>query len=93
MARISMIQKHETVTTQKAFADFLQNCKMKNLAEKTVKNYDATFRKFLDFYRLEDVAFISQETINQYVLSLQRQLDNPISVNTCFSAPSFSVSR
>jgi integrase/recombinase XerD len=82
MARISMIQKHETVTAQKAFADFLQNCKMKNLAQKTVKNYDATFKKFLDFYRLEDVAFISQEIVNQYVLFLQRQLDNPISVNT-----------
>ena len=37
MARINMIQKHETVTAQKAFADFLQSCKMKNLAQKTVK--------------------------------------------------------
>ena len=65
MARSSMIQKHETVTAQKAFADFLQNCKMKNLAQKTVRNYDVTFKKFLDFYRLDDGAFISQEIINQ----------------------------
>ena len=72
-------------TVKEGFKEFIQYCKVKNLSEKTIKNYYKAFDYFTDFYDWNnEVADITQQTVLQFTLHLQENynMQSVESINT-----------
>lgn len=72
----------EQVKLSTAFEDFLQSCKLKNLAPATIKSYKNHWKKFeywADYLYVND---ISQQLINDYILYLNDYTDVTESINS-----------
>jgi len=81
--RIKLQQKQDTISTVQGFNNFLQNCKIKNLSQATIKGYKHHFVKFFKFYGEDsDISFVSQKTVNEFILYLQDNLKNTETINT-----------
>ena len=75
--RIKLQQEQESISTFQGFNNFLQNCKIKNLSQATIKGYKHHFVKFHQFYGEDtDISFLSQSTVNEFILYLQDNLNN-----------------
>ena len=64
------------------FDQFIRYCKIKNLAEATIKYYVETFNYFRKFHQDDDPKSINQTVVENYTLFLQNLSMADVSVNT-----------
>lgn len=72
-------------TVEKAFQEFLQQCKIKNLSPSTIHFYEGHFKRFERFINSQGIAMlrdITKGVVNGYIVQMKEDLDNPISINT-----------
>ena len=71
-----------TLTFEEGFNKYLENCRQRNLREKTINHYRQSYLYFYKFFDpkmpIED---IDEQTYKDYVLHLKATLDNDTSIN------------
>ena len=77
------LQKHDK-TVQEAFDEFIRYCKIKNLADSSIRFYEVNLKQFTNFYPATNlIKNINKKTIDDYILYLQENTNcNSVSVNT-----------
>lgn len=67
-----------------AFQEFITNCKIKNLAPKTIIYYEEGYNAFTNFYEEKNnINTVTKPLINNYILHLRNNTDiNNMSINT-----------
>jgi integrase/recombinase XerD len=82
---ISMQEVNCDKTVDKAFHEFLQRCKIKNLSPSTIHYYEGHFKRFDRFISTKGITMlkdITKNVVNDYIVQMKADLENPISVNT-----------
>jgi integrase/recombinase XerD len=82
---ISMQEINCNKTVDKAFHEFIQQCKIKNLSPSTIHFYEGHFKRFDQFICTQGIAMlqdITKSIVNDYIVQMKEDLDNPISINT-----------
>lgn len=82
MARISMMKQSNSVTMDTGFDEFIQQCRTKNLSEKTIKNYSQQWKYFVQWFDSDRVCDISKDAITAYIQYMQRKEIAVESINT-----------
>ncbi|MCD8398651.1 MAG: tyrosine-type recombinase/integrase [Lachnospiraceae bacterium] len=82
MKKISMAKK-DNLTIEDAFAQFVKKCRIKNLSDKTILDYETKMIRFYNFIeKTEPVSSISEETIDDFILSLRDEGVKDITINS-----------
>jgi integrase/recombinase XerD len=82
---ISLPEDNERRTVEKGFMEFIQSCKIKNLSPYTITSYELHFKRFESFLVKNNIMIldkITKDYLNNYIIHLKGELQNPISVNT-----------
>lgn len=83
MKKISMSKK-TNLTVEEAFEIFIRKCKVRNLSDQTIRNYNHTIIHFIRFIESENaINSITVDTVDEYVLWLKEH--NNINEITCVS--------
>ena len=53
------------------FERFITQCKIKNLAQSTIKYYKENFAIFRKYHNNDDIKMLTQELIDNYILHLK----------------------
>ena len=70
MKRISMNQCKKSISWEDGMAMFTQHCKIKNLTEKTIGNYELAYRIMGSYLNIETVNQITQQEVNNFIVHL-----------------------
>ena len=72
-AKIKMLSTEQSLTAEKCFAEFINQCKARNLSSSTVRNYTQQWTYFVQWWGGESVYCINKDTIMQYIRHLQEK--------------------
>lgn len=83
MKRITM-SKNNDLTVQQAFELFIRKCKVRNLAESTIKSYEQKIVSFYESYGKENnISEVSSYSVDDYILWLKENRNcNDITLNS-----------
>ena len=74
---------------EEVFKEFINYSKAKNLADRTIgyyKNNYERFKFFLDNKEIKLINNVDADTVQQFILKLQSEIENPKSINTILRA-------
>jgi integrase/recombinase XerD len=83
--RRQMTHNTKSVPYSKLLDNFLRDCKIKGLADRTLFSYETGLRKledFLDENNIKDMRTINKDDIKDFTLWLMNKLENKTSINT-----------
>ena len=73
----------ETITFAMGCEKYLENCKLRNLREGTIRHYEQSFKQFKKYFDPEmPVSQITVNTYNGYLLYLKGRIENDVSINS-----------
>ncbi|MBN7576237.1 hypothetical protein C1H57_17405 [Clostridium sp. 2-1] len=61
----------EIISYEQLYKEFIRNCKVRGLAEETIRSYHYQNKYFCDFINVEDASEITREVLEEYILYMQ----------------------
>jgi len=86
---IEMGNRGREMSVEKVLELFLNFSRAKNLSKRTIQYYEKRFMRFIDYLEkknIEKIGEIRNEVVINFILYLQKKVDNPISINTILRA-------
>lgn len=74
----------EIISYEQLYKEFIRNCKVRGLAEETIKSYYYQHKYFCGFKNIEDVSEITREDLEEYILYMQevQGITNSTTINS-----------
>ncbi len=74
----------EIISYEQLYKEFIRNCKVRGLAEETLRSYYYQHKYFCNFINIEDVAELTREVLEEYILYMQdvQEITNSTTINS-----------